>query len=44
LPVNAIRYLETVSELAGVPVSMVSVGPGREATIPIRDPFVPGNI
>ncbi len=44
LPLNAIRYLETVSELAGVPVSMVSVGPGREATIPIRDPFVPGNI
>jgi adenylosuccinate synthase len=39
LPGNARRYLETVSELADVPLSMVSVGPGREATISLSDPF-----
>jgi len=32
LPVNARRYVERVEELAGVPVTMVSVGPDREAT------------
>jgi len=32
LPVTARRYLERIEELAGVPVSMVSVGPDREAT------------
>ena len=32
LPANARRYVERVEELAGVPVTMVSVGPDREAT------------
>jgi adenylosuccinate synthase len=32
LPKEARRYLERVEELAGVPVTLVSVGPDREAT------------
>ena len=32
LPAAARRYVERVEELAGVPVTMVSVGPDREAT------------
>jgi adenylosuccinate synthase len=32
LPAAARRYLERVEELAGVPVTLVSVGPDREAT------------
>ena len=33
LPANARRYVEFVAEAAGVPVSYVSVGPGREQFI-----------
>ena len=33
LPANARRYVERLEELAGVPVSIVSVGPDREQTI-----------
>jgi adenylosuccinate synthase len=33
LPANARRYLDRVSELAGRPVGVVSVGPDREQTI-----------
>ena len=33
LPEPARRYIERVEELAGVPVSTVSVGPGRSATL-----------
>jgi adenylosuccinate synthase len=33
LPVNARRYLDKISQLAGVPVSIVSVGPDREQTL-----------
>ncbi len=32
LPAAAQRYVERVEELAGVPVTMVSVGPERSAT------------
>lgn len=32
LPANARRFVQRVEELAGVPVTMVSVGPDREAT------------
>ncbi len=39
LPLNARRYLESIGELVGVPLSTVSVGPGREATISLIDPF-----
>jgi adenylosuccinate synthase len=41
LPVNARRYLDRVQELVGVPIDMVSTGPGREQTILIRHPFRP---
>lgn len=33
LPAKARAYVERMSELAGVPLKMVSVGPGREETI-----------
>lgn len=33
LPVNARRYVETVGELIGAPVEIVSVGPDREQTM-----------
>jgi adenylosuccinate synthase len=33
LPASAQRYVETVGQLVGVPVSIVSVGPDREQTI-----------
>ena len=33
LPANAIRYVETISELIGNPVEIISVGPDREQTI-----------
>lgn len=33
LPVKARNYLKTISSLTGAPLSMVSVGPGREQTI-----------
>lgn len=33
LPVNALKYAETISELLGYPVEIISVGPDREQTI-----------
>lgn len=36
LPANAIAYTQRVSELVGVPVEMVSVGPARSQTIPLK--------
>jgi adenylosuccinate synthase len=39
LPANARAYLERVCELLGVPACVVSVGPGRDQTIVIDDPF-----
>ncbi len=39
LPPNAKAYFQRIEELAGVPVSIVSVGPGREQTILRSDPF-----
>ncbi len=33
LPANAKKYLQTIEKLAGVRISIVSVGPDREATI-----------
>jgi adenylosuccinate synthase len=36
LPEKARRYLARVSELSGVPLGLVSVGPEREATFPFR--------
>jgi len=39
LPPPARAYLERISELAGVPICLVSVGPGREEDIELSDPF-----
>ena len=39
LPVQARAYLKTIEEVTGVPVSIISVGPGREETIMVRDAF-----
>lgn len=39
LPQNAKRYFQRIEELIGVPISLISVGPGRDETIAHRDPF-----
>jgi adenylosuccinate synthase len=39
LPDNAKKYLDRMQELAGVPVDIVSTGPGREQTIIRQHPF-----
>lgn len=39
LPDNTRRYLKAVEEIAGIPLSIVSVGPGREQTIVLQHPF-----
>ena len=39
LPAAARDYLNRISELAGAPLALVSVGPGRESTIELSDPF-----
>jgi len=38
LPSEARAYVRRVEQLAGVPVALVSVGPGRKQTIQLRDP------
>jgi adenylosuccinate synthase len=42
LPPGARRYLARVSELVGLPFSLISLGPGREETILESDPFAAG--
>ena len=39
LPENAQNYIQRIEELTGVPVSIISVGPGREQTIARNNPF-----
>ncbi|MDX2021635.1 MAG: adenylosuccinate synthase [Deltaproteobacteria bacterium] len=39
LPETAAKYLDRVSELAGIPLSLISVGPGRDETIVKGHPF-----
>ncbi|GMW02971.1 MAG: adenylosuccinate synthetase [Candidatus Hydrogenedentota bacterium] len=39
LPVNARDYFKRLEHLIGVPITLISVGPGREQTIHCRDPF-----
>lgn len=39
LPLTCRQYLKRVEELAGVPIQLVSVGPDREETILVQDPF-----
>ncbi len=40
LPAEAIRYLDRLEELCGVPISAISVGPERRQTILLNDIFV----
>jgi len=40
LPTNARRYIERIAALVGVPLQIVSVGPGRDQTIVLENPFV----
>jgi adenylosuccinate synthase len=39
LPEQAQAYIRTIEEVTGIPVSIVSVGPGREETIVLKDLF-----
>lgn len=39
LPASARSYVEAIEKLAGVPLALVSVGPDRNQTIRLRDPF-----
>lgn len=39
LPVNARKYIERLSEVAGIEIGIVSVGPGRDQTIILHDMF-----
>ena len=39
LPVNAINYLNAISRISGIPVSILSVGPARDETMLLSDPF-----
>ncbi|MDM8525532.1 adenylosuccinate synthase [Desulfococcaceae bacterium HSG8] len=42
LPENTKKYISRIEELIGVPVCIVSVGPGRDETIIVKNPFVSG--
>ena len=39
LPENTKNYIKRVEELAQVPIDIISVGPGREETIVLNNPF-----
>ncbi|HUS29027.1 MAG TPA: adenylosuccinate synthase, partial [Kofleriaceae bacterium] len=39
LPASARSYVQTISQMAGVPFCLVSVGPDRAETIRLMDPF-----
>jgi adenylosuccinate synthase len=38
-PAATQNYLKRVEELVGVPIQIISVGPDREETIMVRNPF-----
>ncbi len=40
LPVNTIKYLDRIEELSRIPIDIISVGPGRDETIVIKNPFL----
>ena len=40
MPAEARAYLKEIEEITGVPISLVSVGPGREETIVIDELLV----
>ncbi|MCL2780328.1 MAG: adenylosuccinate synthase [Actinomycetia bacterium] len=37
LPRNARDYLDALAEMATAPIAAIGVGPGRDATVPVRD-------
>jgi adenylosuccinate synthase len=39
LPQNAKQYIRRIEQLVGIPVVIVSVGPGRDETIVLNNPF-----
>ena len=39
LPENAKKYLKRIEELVGIPINIISVGPNREQTIILENPF-----
>jgi adenylosuccinate synthase len=39
LPAETRAYLQRIEEMTEVPLSIISVGPGREQTIVVQDPF-----
>ena len=39
LPENAKAYLKKLEELVGIPIKIVSVGPDREQTMILENPF-----
>ena len=39
LPTNARRYVDRLEKIVGAEIILVSVGPGREETIVLRNPF-----
>ncbi len=39
LPTNAQRYVQRLEEIVGIKIVLVSVGPGREETIMLENPF-----
>jgi len=40
LPSNARKYIKRIEELAKAPISIISIGPGREQTIVLRKEFL----
>ncbi len=43
LPQNTKKYLRAIEEISGVPVLIISVGPSRDATIILGNPFADGS-
>ncbi|MEA3386275.1 MAG: adenylosuccinate synthetase, partial [Thermodesulfobacteriota bacterium] len=39
LPEEAKDYLKTIEDMAETPIMLISVGPGREQTILLKNPF-----
>ncbi|MGB9712437.1 MAG: adenylosuccinate synthase [Dissulfurimicrobium hydrothermale] len=39
MPKAALDYIKTIEEIAGIPTMLVSVGPSREETILVKNPF-----
>jgi adenylosuccinate synthase len=41
LPANAQKYVRRIEEILETEVILVSVGPGREQTVMLKNPFTP---